>query len=313
MKILSMSGYVPEEICDTVRFDGYQGDRNIAHYCGYASDFISRVIHDGSIDGAVFPHTCDSSRIIKNYLGDTDKFIYQFNVPLGRDRAAVSYFAGILRDYKKAVEKHYNIFVDNIPERTEFLRKRNKYLSELYNDLDSISYPHYLQLIHDMLAKPLFNQMDSLPALKKSGGGKPVFLIGSFLSCAHIAHTIEDNGMSVTADNLPESGRLVSCDISSAGDDIFERIAENILKKRPSPTLNDFGDIIGTDLEIIKNKGIKGVIFALQKYCEPYDYLYSVYKKALDEIGIPSVKISLTDSEDDKNAVLSLESFARII
>lgn len=313
MKILSMSGYVPEEICDTVRFDGYHGDRNISHYCGYASDFISQVLHDNSIDGAVFPHTCDSSRIIKNYLGDTDKFIYQLNIPLGRKKAAVSYFADILRDYKKAAETHYNISIDNISERTELIRKRNNYLSELYNALDSISYPHYLRLIHDMLSKPLLNQMDSLPALKKSGGGKPVFLIGSFLSCVHIAHTIEDNGMSVTADNLPESGRLVSCDISPTGGDIFEQIAENILKRRPSPTLNDFSEIIETDLEIIKNKEIKGVIFVLQKYCEPYDYLYSVYKKTLDERGIPSVRISLTNSEDDKNARLSLESFARII
>ena len=81
MKILSMSGLIPEHICDTVRFTQYTGDRNISHYCGYASDFISQVIQDDTIDGAVFPKSCDSTRILLSYLSDTEKFIHQINVP----------------------------------------------------------------------------------------------------------------------------------------------------------------------------------------------------------------------------------------
>ena len=33
MNILALSGFVPEQICDTVRFTRYTGDRNITHYC----------------------------------------------------------------------------------------------------------------------------------------------------------------------------------------------------------------------------------------------------------------------------------------
>lgn len=313
MKILSMSGYVPEEICDTVRFNGYHGERNISRYCGYANDFISEVIHNDRIDGAVFPHTCDSSRIIKSYLNETDKFIYQLNVPLSRDRAAITYFADILRDYKSAVERHYNISIDNIPERLDLIGKRNKYLAELYSSLDCLKYSEYLSLIHQMLTKPLFSQLDDLPEIEKGGGEKPVFLVGSYLSCVNAARMIEENGMTVIADDLPESGRLISPVSSVADGDIFEQIAKNILCRRSSPTFNDFSEIIRTDMEIIRSKNIRGVIFVLQKYCEPYNFLYSVYKKALDEADIPSVKISLTDSEDDKNAALALESFSQII
>ena len=44
MKLLAISGFVPEQICDVVRFTQYGGERNIAHYCGYASDFVSQAV-----------------------------------------------------------------------------------------------------------------------------------------------------------------------------------------------------------------------------------------------------------------------------
>lgn len=312
MRILSMSGYVPEEICDTVRFSGYEGERNISHYCGYAADFISQVLHDDSIDGAVFPHSCDSSRIMKNYLNSCEKFIHQLNIPIRRDSAAITYFAEVLREYKAALESHYNIKIEDMDERADFLGKRNARLAEIYDNLDSVKYSDYLQLVHDMLQKPLFEQLDLLTDLEKAPSGKKVFLIGSYLSNVNIAKSIENCGMTVIADDLPESGRLVSRKPAEYNGS-FENIAESIMFSRISPTQNDFREVIRTDLDIIKNKGARGVIFVTQKYCEPYDYLYSVYKKMLDENDIPSIKISVTNSQDEKNAVLMLETFADML
>ena len=82
MKILSMSGFVPEAICDTVRFNGFKGDAGFSHYCTYASDYISQVLSDDTIDGAVFPKTCDSSRSISSYIGESGKFVYPLAVPV---------------------------------------------------------------------------------------------------------------------------------------------------------------------------------------------------------------------------------------
>ena len=68
MRILSLSTLIPEQICDTERFFGYKGKQRISHYCEYAAEFITRVLEDDEIDGAVFPRTCDSSRTLKNYI-----------------------------------------------------------------------------------------------------------------------------------------------------------------------------------------------------------------------------------------------------
>ena len=101
MKILAMSDLVPEQICDIVRFTKYSGDLRISHYCGYAADFISMVLNEKDIDGAVYPKSCDSSRIIGSYLEDSKKFNYQICIPVCRKNIAITYFAEVLKDYKK--------------------------------------------------------------------------------------------------------------------------------------------------------------------------------------------------------------------
>ena len=51
----------------------------------------------------------------------------------------------------------------------------------------------------------------------------------------------------------------------------------------------------------------------MQKYCEPYQYLYAVYEKELASRGIPFTKIMVADTEDDGKAVLVLETFAGLL
>ena len=55
------------------------------------------------------------------------------------------------------------------------------------------------------------------------------------------------------------------------------------------------------------------MIYATQKYCEPYDYLFSAYKKALDEQGIPVLQVQMADSTDGNGKAAALEAFADII
>lgn len=313
MNILSMSGFVPEQICDTIRFTQYPGERNISHYCGYAADFITQVMRDESIDGAVFPHTCDSSRIMKSYMSGCDKFLFQFNVPVRRDSIAVKYFADVIRQYKAAVEQHYGVTISDVEERTATVNARSAAHRALYEDLGGVSYGAYIRAVHEMLRLPLAQQKlpDTLPA--KNAGNKRIFVAGSFLANHELADKLESFGMSVVGDDLPESGRLCSRSSVSTGGDIFMNISQSILGSRLSPTQNDFGDVIKRDIEEIKRKNAGGVVFVFQKYCEPYNYLYSVFKKALDSMNIPSVSVSVTDSQDAGRTELLLEAFADML
>lgn len=313
MRLLTMSGLVPEQVCDIVRFTGYKGERNISHYCGYASDYISQVRADNSIDGAVFPRSCDSSRIIKNYLEDSGKFIYQMSVPARQDEMAVEFFATDIENYKKELELYFKIKIDDIEIRAELINRRNIILKSVYEDVASISYGEYLSAIHNMLQASLPEQVIPTSFGGKRGKGKNVFLVGSFLCNVKVANIIENSGMVIVGDNLPESGRLVSAPTVNLCNELYKEIARSILGNRLSPTQNNFSDIISKDIKEIKKKAVQGVIFVTQKYCESYDYLFSVYKKRLDLEGIPVLKLVMSDSEDERKVELVIEAFSDMI
>lgn len=314
MHLLSFSGFIPEQICDTVRFTGYPGDQKISHYCGYAADFISQVLSDPEIDGAVFPRTCDSSRAMKSYLQGCGKFLYPFHVPARQDALAVSILSQTIRDYQEAVERHYNVTIceEEIRERIRLVNERNRALFALYNRLEEFSYPSYLEQIHSLLQKPLREQNVVSPD-HASGTGKRVYLAGSFLCDTGLVRTMEDSGLKIVGDNLTESKRLFSAPPVETEGDLYRNIAESMLKNRLSPTQDNFAGILSGDLEEIKRKQIQGVVLVTQKYCEPYDYLYSVYKKRLDGLGIPALQIRRADSTDRRKMEAAIEAFADLI
>ena len=68
--------------------------------------------------------------------------------------------------------------------------------------------------------------------------------------------------------------------------------------------------VLFEDLKEIKQKEVEGVIYITQKYCESYDYMFSIYKKMLDENGIPVLRVILTDSTDNRKTEAILEAFA---
>ena len=312
MKILSMSGFVPEAICDTVRFNGFKGDAGYSHYCTYASDYISQVLSDDTIDGAVFPKTCDSSRSISSYIGESGKFVYPLAVPVIRSEDAISYYAYVIRDYKTAVEAHYGISIseDEIYDRFRMVEARNASINSLYESLaDGLSYSSYLNAIHENFTKPLAEQK-----IEASGqsAGIPVFLLGSYMTNAGIVDSAEKNGLRIIGDDLPESNRIAKRAFPVV-DDIYQLVALQMLSSRTSPTQNSYSDRIKETMEEIGKKGCRGVLVVTQKFCEPYDYYYSVLKKALDDAGIPSLKLELDGSLDQNLHEAELGAFASML
>lgn len=312
MNILSLSGLIPEQICDTVRFLGHAGNVRISHYCQYAADFISQVLEDPEIDGAVFPRSCDSSRGIGSYLAGSGKFIHRMHIPARRDQAARTYLAESIRRYQAAVEEHYGVRLDDIHQRAELVNGRNRAISGLYDELEALSYSAYIDMIHALLRMPLAEQ-DVPEALPACAPGKPVYIVGSTMCNASIASALESAGMNIVGDRLTESRRLFSAPPVDLKGDIYENIAASMLMNQVSPTQNDFGSILKEDMAEIKDKGVRGVIFITQKYCEPYDFLYSVYKKMLDELSVPALRLALTDSLDSRRPDAAIEAFADII
>lgn len=313
MRILSMSGFVPEQICETIRFNGYTGERNLSHCCGYANDFISQVLNEERIDGAVFPRSCDSSRIIKSYLSDSKKFIHSIHVPARKDDMAIHFFANEIRRYKQSVEEYYKIELKEIPDRVQKINERNRQIADYYSNLEEYSYFDYLKFIHSRMNQDIAKETRKRFIKRKNKIKKRIFLVGSFLTNEEIVKILEENGLGIVGDNLPESGRIQNSIVSAKDGDWYRGIASAILSNRLSPTQNNFAELLQTDLQEIERVKADAVVFVTQKYCEPYDYLYSVYRKKLEIEGIPSLKLTLSDSEDNRKIDLYVEAFSDLI
>jgi len=276
------------------------------------ADYISQILDDSSIDGAVFPRSCDSCRVLPDYLLECNKFVYQLNIPARQDKAAVQFFASSVKKYKEAIEQYYSVTINDIEERFAFINKRNCKISDIYESITDFSYSDYLGNIHNMLTKPLGEQSVTMPK-RAMNTNKSVFIVGSFMSDLSIIKSIENAGLLIAGDNLTESKRLFSASSINVNGDIYYNIATSILNNRLSPTQNNFASILKTDFDEIKAKGIRGVIFITQKFCEPYDYLFAIYKKMLDENNIPVLRIVLSDTTDNKRTDMAIESFADIL
>lgn len=312
MTILSLSGFIPEQICDIRRFTGYHGESGISHFCGYASDYISQVLQDETVDGAVFPRSCDSCRTMAVYLAECGKFVHQLHVPARRDEMAVSYLAEGLRRYQKAVEAYYGVTINDIPERIELVNARNRALAGLYEQLPELSFADYLDMLHRLLRTPLREQRVE-PPQGRSGGGKRVFLVGSMLTGMTAVRAIEEAGLVVVGDRLTESRRLFSAPEVSLSGDIYENMARSILGALPSPTQSDLAAILKEDQEEIRTRQVQGVIFVTQKYCEPYDFLYASYARMLEDLQIPVLRLTLSDSTDTRDFAALVEAFSDIL
>ena len=228
MNILSFSNFIPEQLCDTIRFFGLKGDVRISHYCQYAADFISKALRDPEIDGAVFPKSCDSCRVLGSYLEGCGKFVYQLHVPARRDGGAAAYFTESLRRYRRAVEAHYGVELTDIPQRATLVNQRNRTLEALYERLPEVSYCAYLSV------------PDTLPGCASPGGHR-VFVMGSTLADTGLMKQIEAAGLNIVGDRLPESRRLFSTPEVSPDGDIYENIAASVLRTHLSPTQNGAG------------------------------------------------------------------------
>ncbi len=145
-----------------------------------------------------------------------------------------------------------------------------------------------------------------------SSASPRVFLVGSTQAGTGLVQQIETAGMNIVGDRLPESRRLIFAPEVSPEGDIYENIAKSLLAGLPSPSQDAFAEILKADRDELLQKQVQGVIFLTQKYCEPYDYLFPSYKRMLDELQIPVLRVTETGSSA-KNAALAIETFADLL
>lgn len=322
-----LCSYTPEELifaADALPFRLFgtreninQADSYLQTYCCY---LVRGTLEEGLsgnldfLDGAVFPHTCDSIQRLSDIwrLNVLLQFHVDAVLPLKLNtESAREYMIDVLMKFKRDLEKHL---------RTEISVDSLRYAITIYNQIrESIKKIHAIRhenpavikgsefytimktsmiidrnILPRILADIIF-ELEAKKEICSINDRKQLVLAGGMCDHPDIYQIIEDAGGVVVWDDFCTGSRYFEGLINQDGDPIVS-IAERYLKRIICPAKhNGLTGRAKNLIDIVKSKNADGVVFLLLKFCDPHAFDYPYLKKHLDQEGIPNTLIEMED------------------
>lgn len=337
--------YAPEEIIlaadvHPVRLFGTRDDISLAdaHLQSYCCSLVRGALEDvlrgnlDFLDGAVFPHTCDSiQRLSDLWRLNTDfPFFADLVLPVTLDReSSRQYMVDVLKKFKGALE----IWLEKEITEKALLKSIATYnrisslLGTLYQirsdntsaisgrDLYTIVKASMIMKRHDLLeilpkiVERIQERAGSTPGDEK----KRLVLTGSICQHPDIYEIIEDAGGTVVGDDLCTGSRYFEGAIDEEGDPL-EAITKRYMERPICPakhlSLTARADHI---IKTARENRADGVIFLLLKFCDPHAFDYPYIKNALNREDIPNALIEVEAQLSEGQIRTRLETFIAML
>ncbi len=317
--------YTPEEIIfaagvHPMRLFGKKG--NITHADAYLQAYSCSLVRGALedaltgglsfLDGAVFPHTCDSIQRLSDIWRLNTSFTLHADVvlPVKLDTdSAKQYMADVLRKFRRDLEKGLGVSIGDDDLRNSIatynsIRKSLHRIYEIRSDNPSVLAGADVyaivkaSMIMDRtdLAEKLKAVVAELEAAKSEAGpakGKRVVISGGICDHPEVYAIIEKSGGAVVWDDLCTGTRYFEGEIEEKGDPV-EAIAKRYTGRVVCPakyvSLTNRGDNL---VRIAREHKAQGVIFLLLKFCDPHAFDYPYMKEFLDKEKIPSMLLEI--------------------
>lgn len=266
------------------------------------------------LDGLIIPQTCDTTRMLMGIWKHTVPLPYMENFRLPRQverSSARNYLRGELARIKKSLENYCGHLITNekLEESISLYNKNRTYLRKLYKIHEKnpklLSGKDLFMIIKSSMVMPrekvnklLVQLVAQLEKEVKRGGSITahdryirLLLSGSLLAPLEILDLINEAGGVVVADDFKNGSRYLEGDVPENKDPL-EALAERQLQRLPS-ALYDPQKHSRTSylIDLARKKDIKGVVFLHLKFCEPENYDYYDNMQAMEENGIPSIRL----------------------
>lgn len=336
--------YTPEELINAagihpLRLFGAKDDTGIAdaHLQAYCCSLVRGALTDvlsgrlDYLDGAVFPHTCDSIQRLSDIwrLNTNLRFFADVVLPVKlTTENSRRYLEDVLRKFRGDLEKGFSM---TIPD--EKIRASIKTYNAIRSSLKA------LYRMHSMKTSPLtagdLNAivrgsmiMDRTEAAlmltelaariqapgDSAGSEKRVMLVGSVCEHPDIYRLIGQAGADVVWDDLCTGSRYFEGLISEEGDPIAalaRRYHERIICPAKHSSVTGRGENLVT---LSQEHGVQGVIFLHLKFCDPHSFDYPYLKETLDKAGIPSMLLEIEAQLPPEGQLLTrFETFIQML
>lgn len=290
-------------------------DSHLQAYCcslvrGGLDDALAGRLH--FLDGAVFPHTCDSIQRLSDIWRLNAGFPFHADmimpVKLNTESAA-GYMKAVLAGFRADLEQGLRVSITD-PMLKEAVRTGNRvrrYLSRLYEvrrqnplavnggDLHAV-----LEAAQVMDPGELAGALEALtagldPEAVSPFKGKRLVLSGGPCGMPHIHQMLEAAGGRVVWDDLCTGARSFEGPIDESLpplEGLTRRYLQRVVCPAKHAGIYARGQYL---LDRARENDAHGVIFLFLKFCDPHAFDYPYMKAMLDKAGIPSLMFELED------------------
>ena len=168
---------------------------------------------------------------------------------------------------------------------------------------------------HTAKLEELNAELKKLPACNWKG--KKVLTSGIICDNPKLLQIFDDNQIAIVADDVAHESRPIRVDAAETGDPMMalaQQFADqdyDVLLYDEFSNQNRRADFV---VKQIKDSGAQGLVLFMQQFCDPEEMEYPYLKKALDEAGIPHIKLGVDQQmRDFGQASTAIQAFADVL
>jgi benzoyl-CoA reductase subunit C len=301
--------------------------------CALCRSTLDQVL-GGDLDflaGTIFAHTCDAMQAqadlwwmntgTKTFV-DTLMQPANLGTPSARPYlvAELSRFRSRLADFaeRPISDQDLRASIAVYDETRQLVRT----LQELRDRLRAIDFFAVLdvaqtmprEVFNPLLAQLLAELQETASNSRASNVARPnLFLVGAVLDEPRLLDLIEEVGARVVGDDLCSGSRHFHELVGTEGDPIAN-LADYYLRRPPCPTKfhpnHDPGQYL---LEQLQKVDADGVVFALEKFCEPHAFDYALVHPVLDRAGLPHLLLEMEQTPSLEALRTRVQAFVEIL
>ena len=169
--------------------------------------------------------------------------------------------------------------------------------------------------VHAQKLEELNAELAKLPA--SNWKGCKVVTSGIICDNPKLLQIFDDNHIAIAADDVAQETRSFRVDASEEGDPMMalaQQFADqdyDVLLYDEHSNKNRRADYV---VQMVKESGAQGLVLFMQQFCDPEEMEYPYLKKALDDAGIPHVKLGVDQQmRDFGQASTAIQAFADVL
>ena len=306
-------------------------------YCTIAQLALEMLL-DGTmdeLDGLITPTICDTLRpMSQNFRVSIGKKIPTIFLAHPQNRFApwgiqfcVDQYNNVKADLEKicgheisneSIQNAIKVYNASRAARREFVKLANEHCDVVTPTLRSAVLKASFFMLKDAYTEKL-NALNAELAALPVCEWKGVKVVTSGIICDNpeLLKIFDDNNIAIAADDVAHETRAFRVDASEEGDPMLalaQQFADQdyeVLLYDPQSSKNRRGEFVAN---LVKESGAQGLILFMQQFCDPEEMEYPYLKKALDEAGIPHIKLGVDQQmRDFGQARTAIQAFADVV